>query len=185
MLGVPGNKVFLVPWTEEWEREFISEKQEIEKKIGHIIFGIHHIGSTAIKNISAKPIIDIALVIDDENRTTKCIQALEELGYVHKGNTTLSERYYLTKGSPRTHQIHLYNNKGNRYLKEQLAFRDYLRENDNDRIRYEQLKTRLASIYSNDRIAYAEAKSDFVKEILQKVGLKNLENGDELTNRAR
>jgi GrpB-like predicted nucleotidyltransferase (UPF0157 family) len=169
MLGVPGSKVFLVPWTEDWEREFLSEKQEIENKIGHLILAIHHIGSTAIKNISAKPIIDIA--IENENSTTASIQALEELGYVHKGNTDLPERYYLTKGSPRTHQIHMYYNKGNRFLKEHLAFRDYLRTNDIDRIRYEQLKIKLATIYCNDRIAYAEAKSDFVKEILQKNGL--------------
>ncbi|WP_282937255.1 GrpB family protein [Paenibacillus sp. RC67] len=171
MLGVPGGKVFLVPWTEDWEKEFLTEKKEIESRIGHLIYGIHHIGSTAIKNISAKPIIDIAIEMEYENNTTATIQAFEALGYVHKSNTALPGRYYLTKGSPRTHQIHLYYSKGSRFLQEHLAFRDYLRTHDRDRNRYEQLKVELAGIYSNDRIAYAEAKSDFVKEILRKSGL--------------
>jgi GrpB-like predicted nucleotidyltransferase (UPF0157 family) len=170
MLGVPGGKVILVPWTEQWEKEFISEKQEIETQVGPFFLAIHHIGSTAVKNLSAKPIIDIAIEIKDKDNAIACIQGLEELGYVYKGETALPERYYLTKGTPRTHQIHMFH-KGNHYIRKHLAFRDYLRINEDDRKRYEQLKVRLANTHSNDRIAYSDAKTDFVKEILQKLSL--------------
>ncbi|WP_234813431.1 GrpB family protein, partial [Bacillus mycoides] len=61
MLGLPYGKVFLVPWSEEWEFEFSKEKQLIEEHIGKYILAIHHIGSTSIPHLSAKPIIDIAM----------------------------------------------------------------------------------------------------------------------------
>ncbi|HDR7887115.1 TPA: GrpB family protein, partial [Bacillus paranthracis] len=57
MLGLPYGKVFLVPWTEEWAIEFVKEKQFIEEQIGEHILAIHHIGSTSIPHLSAKPII--------------------------------------------------------------------------------------------------------------------------------
>lgn len=64
MLGLPKGEVFLIPWTKDWEIEFLLEKSKIEKKIVNYIVDIHHIGSTAVKNLSAKPIIDIAIEIN-------------------------------------------------------------------------------------------------------------------------
>ncbi|KRE37333.1 GrpB family protein [Paenibacillus sp. Soil522] len=169
MLGVPGGKVILVPWTKQWEIEFLSEKNVIETEIGELVIAVHHIGSTAVKNLSGKPIIDIAIEIEDKD-SGAAIKGLESLGYVHKPDAALPERHYLTKGSPRTHQIHMFN-KGNPFIRKHLAFRDYLRTNENERVRYEQLKVDLANTHSNNRIAYADGKTDFVNEILLKIGL--------------
>lgn len=63
MLGLPKGVVFLVPWTSVWEVEFLLEKSKIEEVIGEQIVAVHHIGSTAVKHLSAKPIIDIAIEI--------------------------------------------------------------------------------------------------------------------------
>ncbi|CAG7652333.1 hypothetical protein PAESOLCIP111_06505 [Paenibacillus solanacearum] len=168
MLGVPAGKVILIPWTEAWEQEFEAEKRAIASVIGGLVRGIHHIGSTAVKHLHAKPIIDIAIEVGDPCDASACIRGLEQTGYVCKGDMVLPERYYLTKGKPRTHQIHLFH-EGGRYLEQHLAFRDHLRSDEEDRHAYQLLKYRLAAAHHDDRIAYAEAKSDFVQEVLAKI----------------
>lgn len=168
MLGLPKGELFLVPWTNEWEKEFILEKERIQDVIGQYIFTVHHIGSTAVKNLSAKPIIDIAIEIKDFQDGEKCIKPLEELGYSYKGTSVLPDRHYFNKGEPRTHQIHMYQS-GNKYLLEQLSFRDYLRKNETARIQYEQLKQELSSVNKGNKHKYADDKTQFVKSILEKV----------------
>lgn len=82
---------------------------------------------------------------------------MQGLGYSYRGTKVLPERHYFNKGEPRTHQIHMYQT-GNRYLLEQLNFRDYLRSNKLVRIEYEQLKLNLSSLIKNDKHKYAEGK---------------------------
>ena len=84
MLGLPYGKVFLVPWTEEWEIEFMKEKQLIEEQIGEHILAIHHIGSTSIPYLSAKPIIDIAIELENYTDGIHCIKKLELLNYKYR-----------------------------------------------------------------------------------------------------
>ncbi|MEI5891958.1 GrpB family protein [Bacillus cereus] len=169
MLGLPYGKVFLVPWTEEWAIEFIKEKQFIEEQIGEHIVTIHHIGSTSIPHLSAKPIIDIAIELEDYTDGLKCVKKLELLNYKYRKDV-LPERYYLNKGEPRTHQIHMYE-RGNKYLIEQLSFRDYLRNNATARMQYEQLKMRLSQANHNNKHKYAEEKTSFIKCILDKTNV--------------
>lgn len=168
MLGLPEGAVFLIPWTEAWEREFLLEKERIQNKIGKYVGGVHHIGSTAVKQLSAKPIIDIAIEIKEYSEGENCISPLEELDYSYKGTNILPDRYYFSKGEPRTHQIHMYQS-GNKYLLEQLKFRDYLRNNDKARNEYEQLKIKLAVSNKNNKHKYAEEKTNFVRSILEKI----------------
>lgn len=80
----------------------------------------------------------------------------------------LPERHYFSKGEPRTHQIHMYQT-GNRYLLEQINFRDYLRSNKLARSEYQQLKLNLSSVNKNDKHKYAEGKTEFVKSILERI----------------
>ncbi|MBE5106540.1 GrpB family protein [Bacillus thuringiensis] len=167
MLGLPYGKVFLVPWTEEWKFEFIKEKQLIEEQIGEHILAIHHIGSTSIPYLSAKPIIDIAIELKDFKSVLKCIPMLEQLHYTYRKDV-LPERYYFNKGEPRTHQIHMYEQR-NTHLIEQLSFRDYLRNNKTARMQYKQLKIQLSQANPNDKHKYAEEKTSFIKCILDKV----------------
>ncbi|MED1510943.1 GrpB family protein [Bacillus proteolyticus] len=167
MLGLPLGEVFLVPWTEEWEVEFLKEKQLIEKQIGEYIFAIHHIGSTSIPYLSAKPIIDIAIELKNFENGVKCIARLKHLKYRYRKDV-LPERYYFNKGEPRTHQIHMYE-KGNKYLIEQLCFRNYLINNKTARIEYEKLKRQLSKANPNNKHKYADDKTDFVKSIMDKI----------------
>ncbi|MDX5486672.1 GrpB family protein [Bacillus pumilus] len=168
MLGLPRGEVFLVPWSIEWVKEFESEKKRIIEVIGQYIVNVHHIGSTAVNGLSAKPIIDIAIEIDCFLDGKQCVTALQELGYSYRGINVLPERHYFNKGEPRTHQIHMYQT-GNRYLLEQLNFRDYLRSNELVRNEYEQLKLNLSSLNKKDKHKYAEGKTNFVQSILERI----------------
>ncbi|PEC07682.1 GrpB family protein [Bacillus toyonensis] len=166
MLGLPYGKVFLVPWTEEWEFEFLKEKQLIEEQIGEYIMAIHHIGSTSIPHLSAKPIIDIAIELNEFVNGIECIEKIEQLNYKYRKDV-LPERYYFNKGEPRTHQIHMYEQR-NLYLMEQLSFRDYLKSNTTSRVQYEQVKIQLSQANPNDKHKYAEEKTNFITSILAK-----------------
>ncbi|WP_053365663.1 GrpB family protein [Bacillus sp. FJAT-27245] len=168
MLGLPRGEVFLVPWSFEWEEEFLKEKVLIEEKIGQYIVAVHHIGSTAVHHLSAKPILDIAVELEHFGDGLYCVHALEALGYRYRGTNVLPDRHYFNKGEPRTHQIHMYE-KGNKYLIEQLQFRDYLRKNEAARIEYENLKIRLSGKNKHDKHQYADDKTAFVTSIFRKI----------------
>ena len=165
VIGLPKGEVFLIPWTEQWNKEFIKEEELINGEIGKIILRIHHIGSTAVKYLSAKPIIDIAIEIRDINDGLLCVSGLERLGYSYKGTNILPERHYFNKGEPRTHQIHMFQ-IGNEYLKKQLMFRDYLIENKQARQQYQQLKETLSKKHNTNKLAYTDAKTEFINAIL-------------------
>lgn len=128
---------------------------------------VHHIGSTSVHYLSAKPIIDIAIEIKKFSDGELCIKDLEDLGYSYRGTNILPDRYYFNKGEPRTHQIHMYQSES-KYLIEQLKFRDYLRSNNATRIEYEELKQKLSVANENNKHKYANEKTDFVKLILEK-----------------
>ena len=168
MLGLPKGEVLLIPWTDEWEREFLLEKEKIQNEVDDYIVEIHHIGSTAVKKLSAKPIIDIAVEINDFSVGENCVSPLEKIGYSYKGTNILPDRHYFSKGEPRTHQIHMYQS-GNKFLHEQLKFRDYLRDNDKARIEYEQLKHKLSELNKNNKHKYAEEKTHFIKSVLEQI----------------
>lgn len=168
MLGLPKGQVFLVPWTENWREEFLLEKEKVQNEIGEFVIDIHHIGSTAVRGLSAKPIIDIAIEIEDFNDGKHCVTPLEKLGYSYSGINILPERHYFSKGEPRTHQIHMYQT-GSTYLVEQLKFRDYLRSNENARIEYEELKIELSKTNKHKKHKYADEKTNFVNTVLENI----------------
>ena len=165
MLGLPKGKVFLMPWTEEWERLFEEEKDKIISTLNPLKVKVHHIGSTAVPHLKAKPILDLAIELKTFEEGIECIEPLEELGYTYHGTDILPDRYYYTKGEPRTHQIHMYESR-NKYLLEQLFFRNSLRKNNNLRVEYEELKEKLAQLNQENKHQYAEAKTEFVQKIL-------------------
>lgn len=165
MLGLPKGQVFLVDWDKEWENLFDTEKNKIFElsKEDNII--VHHIGSTSVKNLKSKPILDIAIEIDSFSKINTYIDLLKKLDYMSIGNDILPDRYYFIKGDPRTHQIHLFE-KDNHFLKEQLIFRDVLRTNSVIKNEYEEFKLKLADTNKNDKHNYADMKTDFINNVL-------------------
>lgn len=173
MIGLPKGEVFLVPWTKNWSKEFLLEEIRIENALGDLVIDIHHIGSTAIQGLSAKPIIDIAIEIASFNDGLDCIDPLEKLNYAYRGTDILPERYYFSKGEPRTFQIHMHQT-GNHFLRQQLQFRDFLRHDESTRLEYQALKIKLSKANQYNKARYTAEKSDFIQQILKYAQLEGI-----------
>ena len=86
------KRVVVVPYDEKWESAFEEIKNEIEGVIGDKILGIEHIGSTSVKGLSAKPCIDIDVIIKDYSALNAVVDGLRAIGYIHEGNLGIKNR---------------------------------------------------------------------------------------------
>lgn len=132
--------------------------------------GIHHVGSTAVPGLEAKPIIDILAGIEDLEAGRACFEPLGELGYLHAPYLP-EEMHWFCKPDParRTHHLHLVPEGSPRY-RDELAFRDRLRADSGLAARYAMLKRELAERHPDDREAYTEGKGAFVRAVLRGEG---------------
>ncbi len=130
---------------------------------------IEHIGSTAILGMVAKPVIDIIIVIEPE-RWEEIKSLLEKLGYSYRGNQGIADREVFRLAQESLMPLHhLYVcPKHSQALKEEVAFRDYMRTHEKDRERLSALKRELCEKFNNDRQAYMDGKDAMVKEITKK-----------------
>ena len=126
---------------------------------------IHHIGSTSIPGMSAKPIIDILPVVRDIERVDDYSLQLIQAGYEPKGEFGLPGRRYFSKGidDERSHHIHTYQVE-NPAIERHLAFRDYMIAHPEEAMAYSNLKEDLAVKFIHDREAYMDGKDTFIKE---------------------
>ncbi|WP_226527110.1 GrpB family protein [Metabacillus niabensis] len=167
----------ILDFDEQWIKEFKSIKQVISKSLGNLIIDIEHVGSTSIKGLGAKPILDIDIVIEIYDVFTNVIRALEKLGYFHQEEWSFEGREAFGRKdiySPwdeygtRWMEHHLYVcNKDSKELKKHIAFRDYLRNNHEAVTEYEKIKRNLAETVQ-DRTSYTLGKSEFINNILDK-----------------
>ena len=157
----------LVPYDPSWPVRFEEERVALDDAIGDWVGGgIHHVGSTAVPGLEAKPIVDILAGVRGLEESTSCFEPLARLGYVYAPYLP-EEMHWFCKPHPsrRTHHLHLVPVDTQRYVDE-LAFRDYLRENPTIAEEYIALKRDLARRFANDREAYTDAKSDFIHRVL-------------------
>ena len=160
------EEIYLTPYNPEWIKKFEEEKGLIEKTIRPwITGGVHHVGSTAIPGLSAKPIIDIMVGVKSLEETKVCIELLSKIGYCYFPYK-IDLMHWFCKPSPehRTHHLYLIE-ISNPEFNARLAFRDYLITHPEKAAEYEKLKKGLVEKFKNDREAYTQAKSDFVKKI--------------------
>jgi GrpB-like predicted nucleotidyltransferase (UPF0157 family) len=167
MLGLERGIVRLVPYTPEWNVYFEREKTALQQLLGTYPLDIQHVGSTSIPGMLAKPIIDIAIAVQDFEQARVCIPLIESLGYEYKGEFGIPHRHYFVKGDPRLFHIHM-SEIDSMEWKNTLLFRDYLRDHPAIAKEYAQLKQQLAMKYPNDREAYLEGKTEFVEGVLAK-----------------
>ena len=101
-IGKKRETVELTEYCEDWPILYSREAGEIGRVIGSHILEIHHIGSTSIPGLCAKPIIDIAIGVASFEAAVGCVAAMESLGYVYRGENGIPRRHYFVKGDPRT-----------------------------------------------------------------------------------
>jgi GrpB-like predicted nucleotidyltransferase (UPF0157 family)/predicted kinase len=159
------EEVALVPYDPAWPQMFEEEKKFIEAALGDRVTEIHHIGSTAIPGLAAKPVIDIMLVVRGLNEAVDCIGPLSDLGYAFIDYPQNTDRRFFRKGVPRTHHAHIVA-QGNAELAHHLAFRAALRADPQLRDEYAALKYQLAERHRNDRAQYSDSKTKFVRRVL-------------------
>ena len=82
MIGLKRGTVKIVPYSEVWKKLFETEKDLLLSAIGSYVLEIEHVGSTSVKNLEAKPIIDIAVAVGNISNVEKCVSPLENLGYI-------------------------------------------------------------------------------------------------------
>ena len=138
MIGLERGKVILAEYDEDWANEFENEKNSIRQALSDYNITIEHIGSTSVRSLCAKPIIDILIGIDHLNDGLECIHDLEAIGYEYKAENGVPGRHFFAKGNPRTHHLHIVEMNSDLWH-EHLSFRDYLRTNLDARIKYSKL----------------------------------------------
>jgi len=155
----------MVPYNPNWPELFIVECNTILEKLDDFISSIHHVGSTAIINAYAKPVIDIAIESRYYPPNSEITMRLASLGYKSKGNSGVTGRHWYWKGTPRSHHIHWCPVDGEVVIK-QLAFRDKLSSLPELVTEYSRLKCEIASLHEIDSAEYAAKKSPFIEQVL-------------------
>ncbi|MFW9851375.1 MAG: GrpB family protein [Candidatus Thorarchaeota archaeon] len=156
----------------EWKEWFTQLRKYFEYYLSNLIIRIEHVGSTAIPNMVAKPIIDMDIVIKKEN-FNEIKTKLEEMGYSHQGDLGVEEREAFKllndelKQSLLPHHLYVCN-QDSKELKRHIIFREFLRNNPKEANEFCRIKRELYKRFSNNKEAYIEAKDSTVKEILRK-----------------
>ena len=166
-LGLEDGSVRLVPYESEWPRLFEEEAARIRAALGRRLFGLEHVGSTAVHGLVAKPILDMLGGVPRLEDARDCIELLAEIGYDDMGTEIVPDHHVFGRGDPRTHHLHLVEHDGERW-RVLLGFRDLLRADPKLVASYEDLKLRLADEFHDRRADYTKAKGDFIRSVLAK-----------------
>jgi len=164
--------VEIAPYDPGWPAAFDAERALLEPVLAPWLTGeIHHVGSTSVPGLGAKPVIDIMAGVQDLDSSRAAIPVAERLGYSYAPYRP-DVMHWFCKPSPvyRTHHLHLVPFQSRMWI-ERLAFRDYLRAHSDTATEYALLKRSLADRFKFDRERYTEEKGPFIENIL-KVALK-------------
>lgn len=167
LLGVERYEVKLIPHDEKWEEEAKKVIQQLEVILGENVIDIQHVGSTSIKGIWAKPILDLAVEVKALAQLNK--EGMLAAGYDACGESGVVGRYLFVKrkdGHISTHHIHCYE-KGNEDLAAVIKFRDFLNGQPEYAQKYCDLKKKLAERFPKDRASYTAGKEQFIKMICE------------------
>ncbi|MGH8929643.1 MAG: GrpB family protein [Egibacteraceae bacterium] len=169
--GVPQGRdapVEIAPYDPAWPLKFDAERDLVAPVLAPWLDGgIHHVGSTAVPGLGAKPIIDIMAGVRDLDEARAAIAPLADLGYLYAPYRDWMLWFCKPDPAHRTHHLTLVEPSHPQWA-HRLAFRDRLRADPETAAAYERLKRRLATEHRNDREAYTEAKTAFVLDTLHK-----------------
>lgn len=167
-LGLRDGTVRVVSYHPDWPLHFDRARQELERALGARALSIHHVGSTGVPGLSAKPVLDLLVGVADLGYALGLVDAVESLGYrFHPGEPSPDRHYFRrwARAGVRTHHLSLAEETSSHYV-ETLAFRDALREDPDLADDYGRLKAGLAETHPHDRKAYLAGKVDFIARVL-------------------
>jgi GrpB-like predicted nucleotidyltransferase (UPF0157 family) len=166
--GVRDGLVELVEYDPAWPTAFEAERERLAPLLGAL--EIHHIGSTAVSGLLAKPIVDMVALVNDLDAPVAALIDSGGYQYPWAFNATLAHRRFLCypRASYRSHHLHLVDDRAE--LERLLHFRDLLREDQGLADQYVALKRTLAARFREDREAYTEAKAPFIRRVEKQAG---------------
>lgn len=158
--------VEVIPYEPAWAERFRTEVAAITNILRSNLICVHHIGSTAVPGLAAKPTIDILLVVGDVKALDASNEAIMALGYQPKGENGIPGRRYFQKLAGEVHLVHIHAfPEKHPEIMRYLNFRDYLIAHPNIARDYQVLKERLAKQYRDAPALYTSGKTDFIRAI--------------------
>ncbi len=160
-------EVIVLPHDPSWVDMFSIESRLILSAFGANAIAAHHIGSTAIPAIVAKPVVDMLIVVNDIEVVDACNVEMEKLGYEAMGEFGIPSRRYFRKDNDtgkRTYHVHVFA-QGSKQVDRHLAFRDFMNAHPDWAGRYSDLKCELVAKHPNSIEAYVDGKNDFIKQV--------------------
>ena len=169
------NQIEVVSYNSDWPKEFAIEAARVREALGDNYLEIHHVGSTAVLQLAAKPIIDMLPVVKDIYAVDRCLNAMQALGYEAKGEFGIPfRRYFQYRKNSKAYNIHIFE-QANPEIERHLKFRDWLRDSPKDRNAYAELKQNLAQKFPKDIMSYCLGKEEFITNIItNKIGWNDL-----------
>ena len=167
------KRVIVLPWDPQWDQDFLRLRDRIQAALGDPAVQIEHVGSTSVPGLSAKPIIDMDIVIEDSSALAAAVAALGAAGWRHEGDRGIPGREaFRYEGAEPLPAHHLYVcPRSSAELKRHLAFRDYLRAHPEAVREYGRVKEEGAALYPYDIDSYIEYKTPFIQGVYRKIGL--------------
>jgi len=167
---IPLTRVVLHPDSPQWAKRAELEARRLEASLKTVLVTVHHIGSTAIGGILAKPIVDLLPVVTDLARLDALRGELRAIGYLWHHEYGIARRRYCTFTNPDTRerevQLHIFAENDPEIVRH-VAFRDYLRAHPSLGKQYEDVKVRAAALHPKDALAYSDQKSEWIKRTEQ------------------
>ncbi|MGN1450681.1 MAG: GrpB family protein [Eubacteriales bacterium] len=165
--------VVVIPYSEHWKTDFETIKQSLLPAVKDFAIGIEHVGSTSVEGLSAKPIIDIDIVIKDYSVFSALVEKLAALGYKHEGDLGIKDREAFDyRGSTDLPEHHLYVcPEFSEELHRHTVFRDCLRKNSDLVLKYSRVKEEGAKLYPDSIEDYIAYKAPCIEEIYRLCGL--------------
>lgn len=159
-------EVIVVPHDPTWSAKFSVEAIKLRQALGGLVIAIHHIGSTSIAGIHAKPVIDILVEVNAIDDADASRDSIANLDYEIMGEYGISGRRYYRKHNKfggREFNVHVFA-AGSAHIERHIAFRDFMKAHSKFAAEYSELKLRLAHAHPHSIDGYMDGKDTFVKD---------------------
>lgn len=164
------REVIIELYNSAWKNKFEAEKKVLLELCNELILDIEHIGSTSVVNLGAKPIIDIMIGVEKLSVDKEIIPKIESLGYsyITKYEDIMPYRRFFIKETNNLREFHIHLvEKTHPFWNKHILFRDKLRNSDETRNSYYNLKVELANQFRTDPAKYNDAKTDFINGVIE------------------
>lgn len=160
----------ITSYDQSWPRRYVEAVARLAPIFEAQLLGMHHVGSTAVPGLAAKPEIDILAIVTSTDTPLSWTEKLEKLGYRRGGDLTVGHRFFKRDVyEVRTHKVHICT-VGHPSIERMLRFRDHLRSHPEDRARYDCLKRQLERANTAGISEYLAGKRPFIEEVLGRIG---------------